>query len=106
MSKPLCRGTIVNVGTAKTMILFRYEKHFNFCYICGLLDHIDKDCSSIFNSLNPDSKGKRQFKPWLCAERRCGVSMEEIEASIGVCNPVVEVVTEQLPGKMVDNVAL
>lgn len=44
VTQPLYRGIVVSIGSTKTTVLFQYEKLSDFCYICGMLDHVDKDC--------------------------------------------------------------
>uniref|UniRef100_A0A2N9J2I4 DUF4283 domain-containing protein n=1 Tax=Fagus sylvatica TaxID=28930 RepID=A0A2N9J2I4_FAGSY len=45
ITKPLCRGRKVRLGKGKSgWLTFKYERLPNFCYVCGLLTHGDKDC--------------------------------------------------------------
>lgn len=45
--KPLLRGVTMEVGpNGKTQwCLIKYEFLPNFCYVCGLLGHVDGECS-------------------------------------------------------------
>jgi hypothetical protein len=47
ITKPLMRGTTVEIGQGKQTIWcpFEYEYLPKFCYICGIIDHLDKGCS-------------------------------------------------------------
>jgi hypothetical protein len=55
---------MLNVGEGRTGLWIRFEYEFlpNFCYTCGMLDHIDRDCKIKL------AKGeKAQFGNWLKA---------------------------------------
>jgi hypothetical protein len=62
--KPLMRGIMLNVGEGKAGLWSRFEYEFlpNFCYRCGMLDHIDKYCK-----VNLARGEKAQFGSWLKA---------------------------------------
>lgn len=59
VSKPLLRWTIVIIEDKVCRISFRYEKLADFCYSCGRLDNVDREC--ILKHL----EGKKQYGPWL-----------------------------------------
>lgn len=40
----LVRGTTVELDDLPVLVAFRYERLFNFCYWCGLVDHVLADC--------------------------------------------------------------
>jgi hypothetical protein len=64
IKRPLMRGIMLNVGEGKDGLWSRFEYEYlpDFCYICGMLDHINKDCKIIL------AKGeKAQFGSWLKA---------------------------------------
>lgn len=63
VTRPLCRGSTISTGSIKTKVLFRYEKLSDFCYFCGILDHVDKDCPTLFESLDLETMGRRQYGP-------------------------------------------
>ena len=45
VSRPLCRGRKVVLEDDKEIwIYFKYEKLPNFCYWCGMVSHVDKEC--------------------------------------------------------------
>ncbi|OMO51274.1 reverse transcriptase [Corchorus capsularis] len=44
LSQSLKAGTIVYAPSDELYVDFRYEKLLDYCWICGLLDHIDNDC--------------------------------------------------------------
>jgi hypothetical protein len=62
IDKPLMRGTTVEVDDGGKTIWcpFEYEYLPNFCFICGVIGHLDRECSSILK------KGEDpQFGKWL-----------------------------------------
>lgn len=75
---PLIRGTSVVMGGNKTAVLFCYEKLYDFCYFCGRLNHVDKDCLLSFDVSGGGGRRGRQFGPWLRAEGRRGISFAEV----------------------------
>lgn len=52
-------GNCSSQGQQKTTMLFRYEKLSDFCNICGILDHVDKDCPSLFEGVTSDLHNKK-----------------------------------------------
>ncbi|GLT28392.1 hypothetical protein SLA2020_033320 [Shorea laevis] len=42
--KPLGRGMKLSLRTGTIWVVFRYECLPNFCYCCGMLDHVEWDC--------------------------------------------------------------
>ncbi|KAM0852301.1 hypothetical protein ACQ4PT_051857 [Festuca glaucescens] len=46
IKKPLMRGIMLDVGKEKAGLWCRFEYEYlpDFCFRCGLLDHIDRDC--------------------------------------------------------------
>lgn len=47
LDKPLVRWTNVNIGGTLCRVFFRYEKLADFCFGCGRLDHVDRDCKTL-----------------------------------------------------------
>ena len=39
LSKPLLRGTLVNVAESLKWVAFKYERCLDFCYSCGIVGH-------------------------------------------------------------------
>ncbi|XP_057452169.1 uncharacterized protein LOC130743989 [Lotus japonicus] len=60
---PLRRGRLLaSAGKPPLKVVFKYEKLKNFCYRCGLLDHVLKDCDV------QDDGQPLAFGGWLRAE--------------------------------------
>lgn len=78
VSKSLLRGTKINFEGNTSVVIFRYEKLLDFCYICGTLDHVEKDCPSTFINSLESMRGMRQYEPWLKADGFKNVPMEEL----------------------------
>lgn len=47
---------------------FKYERLGTFCFVCGLLGHIDRDCSLVY--ANHDKEIARAYGVWLRAPTR------------------------------------
>lgn len=48
VSKPLVRGTRIGCGNgASKWIDIKYERMPIFCFTCGRIGHVDKDCGDI-----------------------------------------------------------
>lgn len=93
VTKPLVRGTKVDFNGCTSVVIFRYEKLCDFCYLCGRLDHIDRDCPNLFANDYDLSREVKQFEPWLKADGLKGVPLEEL--SKGAINRGKQVVFEQ-----------
>ncbi|KAE8782072.1 hypothetical protein D1007_44590 [Hordeum vulgare] len=64
ITKPLMRGTVIHTGDDERVrwCPFRYEYLREFCYICGIIGHEEKNCSVSL------TKGEeKQFGSWLRA---------------------------------------
>lgn len=63
--KPLRRRVFIKVGSMadERWIPITYEKLSDFCYGCGKLDHVLKDC----DEHKPDEEMQTQYGPWLRA---------------------------------------
>lgn len=46
----LTRGTSLKVGDGNLPLAFQYERLFNFCFYCGLVDHLLEDCVATLKS--------------------------------------------------------
>jgi hypothetical protein len=69
ITKPLCRGRKVQLGKGKLgWLTFKYERLPNFCYVCGLLTHGEKDCGMRMKTRGDDPHAPPQYGPWLRAE--------------------------------------
>ena len=66
VSKPLCKGRKVALNDdTKIWVSFKYEKLPNFCYWCGMVSHVDRECDvwlSGKGSLGLDQQG---YGNWL-----------------------------------------
>lgn len=81
VTKPLARGTKVNFDGYSSVVIFCYEKLSDFCYICGTLDHVERDCPISFTNNFNSSRELRQFEPWLRADGLKVVPVEELYRS-------------------------
>ena len=68
ISQPLSRGRIVRAGGSDSRwVEFKYERLPVFCYLCGRLDHDEKECLVWLSSADPITAENKQFGPWLHA---------------------------------------
>lgn len=81
-TKPLVRGTRVDFNGMQSIVIFRYEKLCDFCFVCGKLDRIDRDYPYVYVNESDIMREKRQFEPWLKVDGMKSVSLEEINRSI------------------------
>ncbi|KAL0367757.1 UNVERIFIED_CONTAM: hypothetical protein Sradi_3665800 [Sesamum radiatum] len=68
ISKPLKR--FLRLRTEKgegSVVSFTYERLPNFCYLCGLLGHIDRNCERRYEDGFVEPGGDFQYGEWLCA---------------------------------------
>lgn len=63
IASPLRRGQMVaGHGGAPLRVSFKYEKIVNFCFRCGMIDHVTADCAL------PDDGTPNRFGMWLRGE--------------------------------------
>ena len=68
ITKPLCRGRKVRLGEhGMKWVEFKYERLPIFCYLCGMIDHDERDCLQGFRSKETPRPEEKQFGPWLRA---------------------------------------
>lgn len=78
VSKPLLRGSKIDFDGVTSIVFFRYEKLGDFCFVCGKLDRIDRDCPTCLTSEATLVKEKRNFVSWLKADGLKAVIVEEL----------------------------
>lgn len=70
LKKPLTKGMLLEIGDNKKIwVVFKYERLPSFCYLCGTLGHMRRECdltegSSELESLSDD---KLPFGEWMKA---------------------------------------
>lgn len=78
--KPLLCWTNINIGGFSCKIMFRYEKMADFCYMCGRLDHLERNCTHLH------SDGLRYCGPWLRANGQNPTSLEDVASELNRLN--------------------
>lgn len=67
--KPLRRRMkIKREGGSWSWINFKYERLGNFCFVCGLLGHTERECDIVY--ANPEKKVECAYGVWLRAPSR------------------------------------
>ena len=66
-SEKLIRGKRVSIEEdGGRWAFFKYERLPNFCYVCGMLDHGEKECMEKENGgVGDDGKGIMQYGAWM-----------------------------------------
>ena len=68
VSQPLSRGRIVRLGDSDSRwVEFKYERLPIFCYLCGKVDHDEKECVVWLHSAGVINAEDKQYGPWLRA---------------------------------------
>ncbi|XP_057431502.1 uncharacterized protein LOC130724316 [Lotus japonicus] len=69
VTKPLRRGQAMKAEDgASFQVRFRYEKLFNYCYKCGMMDHVVRDCAE----MGEQDNGAMLYGAWLRADEEYG----------------------------------
>ena len=67
-SRPLCRGRLITLDDGKEhWVSFKYKMLTNFCYWCGCITHVDRDCELWIESESSLNPADQQFGSWLRA---------------------------------------
>ena len=77
ISKPLRRMQTISTSKGPALIEIKYERLPTFCYGCGVIGHIERDC---LLSEDEDKPAKNQWGSWLRASPRRGRQRLEDEA--------------------------
>ncbi|KAL0433047.1 UNVERIFIED_CONTAM: hypothetical protein Slati_2639000 [Sesamum latifolium] len=68
VTQPLKRALKIRSTSGEELLArLTYERLPNFCYLCGLLGHIDKYCELRFDDNFHDPGGETPYGPWLRA---------------------------------------
>lgn len=57
-------------GSDAKEVVLKYERHDIFCYVCGMLGHMESFCDKLFDMINDD--GLRSWGLEIKAEARHG----------------------------------
>ncbi|GAV71905.1 zf-CCHC_4 domain-containing protein, partial [Cephalotus follicularis] len=71
INEPLRRGMHLSCGClGRVWVNFKYEKLPNFCFICGCLGHVERDCVEAEGKRTNGETVNYQFGQWLSAGDR------------------------------------
>ena len=99
ITKPIRRlQHIRNKAGGVSMIEFKYERLPTFCYVCGLIGHIERDCGTVAEE---DRVMEKQWGSWLRASPRRGrlKMQEETQTFIKCCKTLNFDITSPLMSK-------
>ncbi|KAL0003519.1 hypothetical protein SO802_017300 [Lithocarpus litseifolius] len=69
VTRKLVQGKKIKVeNNEQRWVFFKYERLPNFCYLCGMLRHGEKECDKNDLSGNGEEKGAYQYDAWLRGE--------------------------------------
>lgn len=69
IGKPLKRRMrIKREGGNWQWINFKYERSGNFCFVCGVLGHVERECNVVY--ANPGKEFEKAYAVWLKATNR------------------------------------
>ena len=67
--KPLKRGSNVAIPeSGNELILFKYEKLPDFCYVCGRLDHQEFKCDEALDMKKNGGRTIKGYGPWMSTD--------------------------------------
>ncbi|KAL3516820.1 hypothetical protein ACH5RR_023722 [Cinchona calisaya] len=65
VNQPIVRGTTIKWNGKAKWLLLKYEKCLDFCYNCGLIGHVERNC---YRQMNSSQENKElQYGGWLKA---------------------------------------
>ncbi|XVF10263.1 hypothetical protein REPUB_Repub07fG0167400 [Reevesia pubescens] len=71
ITKPLKRGTCLSLpGTEQFVVLFKYERLPDICFVCGRLDHHETECDLAFQMKKQTGSFRRDYGAWLSADSK------------------------------------
>ena len=50
-------------GGGNVLVIFKYERFLDFCYIYGRLDHQESECDVVVKMRKAGGKAKREYGP-------------------------------------------
>lgn len=69
VSEPLRRMQTISTSKGAALVKIKYERLPTFCYMCGVIGHIERDCLAADENDRTDEK---QWGSWLRASPRRG----------------------------------
>ena len=101
VSKPLRRMQTITTSKGSALIEIKYERLPTFCYGCGIIGHIERDC---LVTEEEEAPNENQWGSWLRASPRRGRQRLEDEAKKFLS--CARVLSFGSPGRGVGNVTL
>ncbi|KAL0409765.1 UNVERIFIED_CONTAM: hypothetical protein Sradi_1910900 [Sesamum radiatum] len=82
ISRPLKRFLKLRVAAHEVTVSFTYERLPNFCYGCGVLGHILRDCRKTIEDPDVVNSSELQYGHWLRESRSVGMSAPGITQNL------------------------
>nr|XP_027083698.1 uncharacterized protein LOC113705999 [Coffea arabica] len=76
LSKPLLRGTLVQIAGSLKWVAFKYERCPDFCYKCGIVGHGERTCKESITV--PEGLLENQYGPWMRAGNNRSPAKERV----------------------------
>ncbi|KMT13573.1 hypothetical protein BVRB_4g083480 [Beta vulgaris subsp. vulgaris] len=77
ITRPLRRIQKIKNSRGKVVVVeIKYERLPTFCYVCGIVGHIERDCVEVVEDCEGDEK---QWGPWIKASPRKGGLLKQEE---------------------------
>lgn len=68
LDKPLLRGRKIKYNGQEVWVEFKYKHMATFCFYCGKVRHIERDCSGRKSAANAGVILERQYGDWMQAD--------------------------------------
>lgn len=70
LKNPLLRGSHLKFEEESVWVDFKYEQLTTFCFYCGLVGHLEKNCGGKMKDLTASRLNEGQYGEWLKAQGR------------------------------------
>ncbi|XVF18868.1 hypothetical protein REPUB_Repub11eG0060400 [Reevesia pubescens] len=88
VTKPIRRGFRITLPEGGTvLVLFRYEKLPNICFVYGCLNHYESECETIVQMKKNTGSVKREYNIWLSVD-----SSGDLPNMVSIVTRLVQVV--------------
>lgn len=79
LEKPLFRGTYIKCNNRSVWLEFRYEQLATFCYYCGKIGHLERNCGKKRQDTSEGQLQEDQYGEWIRASPIGRSSQQAVE---------------------------